>query len=307
MKDTCTGFVAGCDVGTSVLMVFAGFVTALIFSRVLRKLPRRVVRQLSGWLNTIVSVVALFVAFAAYDDAKKSGEQQQAILEASRSALSALVDRVDKQRVLLDESLKSAHELLGTVREQQTVLESARDVTTNVLAVANEQLEFIKSTSRLSKEHLAILKEQYAEEQRLMARKPVVQVRINCQGGTTDTGGTQLIFVKSGVTQCNILVRNAGDAPLNDPIVFLFAGPETVTFAGPCQRSIEQPQNFCQMAGNLSTQHIPEYSFTRLDQAYPSTFIIPKDVNDFFIKVTVTGSNSSRFEANYGFHVVGRN
>ena len=66
-----------------------------------------------------VSLVALFVALAAFDAAREAGNEQRAALDASRKAIESAVGTAQKQQQLLDENLKIASTHLELVRQQQ--------------------------------------------------------------------------------------------------------------------------------------------------------------------------------------------
>jgi len=111
---------------------------------------------LSDILNFVALLVALFslyIAMRSYDDATKSGEQQQKVLESSRQALEKVVGTAQKQQNLLEQNLEASRTQLAVVKEQwQTQLELLKRKPKLKVVLDNISLEGLKKAVLMPKE-----------------------------------------------------------------------------------------------------------------------------------------------------------
>lgn len=91
----------------------------------------------------VIAVISLRVAVTTYDDAKRSGDEQTKVLQASRDALAGVAQSLDKQENTLEKSRQALDSSVKSAIAQQDLL---------FQGVAN------------SRQQLRLLKEQWARE-----------------------------------------------------------------------------------------------------------------------------------------------
>jgi len=204
-------------------------------------------------LAFIISIASLYIALASYQEAQKSGAEQQRSLEASRKALESVIETAQKQRTLLEENLKTASTHLALVQQQRKEemrrLAKKPGVEIGLGSISSKQLKALKH----------------------------INVAVD----------------ENNVATFNFLVTNIGDAPVIQPDVLIIAEPRNVLLDQRGNRvSKRDNHNVVQFSGPTSLDLLP-FEISKTPYAYTIDAVVPPTVKEFSLDFSIYGLNQA--------------
>ena len=157
----------------------------------------------------IISIVSLYIALAAFNYARAAGADQQQSLDASRSALDAVVSTAGKQQQLLDENLKIAFAHFEVVKQQR-----------------DEELRRLQRKPRLEITVGNLTKEE-------ISKLEAIRVAPN----------------ERSIIPIDFIVTNQGDVALLHPLILITADPSMVVVSQRGQSASADNPNWLQLGG----------------------------------------------------------
>jgi len=168
------------------------------------------VNDVVGIVNTIFTVVSIFIAVAAYQFAVKSGTEQGDVLRSQKDAL----DESRKSLAVMVESSKSSNDALS-----------------QMLSVADR-------TRLALEEQLSIVQRQQAEAAAELAKRPELLVDLEPTNWLVKRAdGTFMLDLQGNqAASLTLAIVNTGNATLTRPTFILRGNPSSVLFS-PAQSS----------------------------------------------------------------------
>lgn len=105
-----------------------------------------IVATIVNLVMLVVAVVSIHIALKSYQAAQESGTQQQRTLEASKIALSSVVETLKNQQKTLNDSRLTLQHSVDIIAAQKTLLEQSVKTSRNQLAVLDANVKILKST-----------------------------------------------------------------------------------------------------------------------------------------------------------------
>lgn len=223
-------------------------------------------------ITVVISVVSLFIAVNAYQDAKKSGDEQQKILDASRIALESVVSVVKDEQQILQKTQKTLEENLKT------------------------QTEYLADVQKAQAEHLALVQKTREEEQLRLAMKPIVEIGLDqwdppqLKEILEKHGRIQAIANSENKIHINFRVGNEGEVQVIQPVVVVDSDPKSVQLSGPGTSTTGKHPHSVQFIGP-SVLDIPPRKVSGKYHRFGIEATVPPEVNEIVLNFSIHGLN----------------
>lgn len=212
-------------------------------------------------VTLVVSIVSLFIAVNAYRDTKKSGDEQQKILDASRSALESVVTVIKEEQLILQNTQKTLEENL----KAQT-------------------------------KHLALVQKAREEEILRLAMKPKVEIGLGelnplqLKEELKKNGRLKISADQDNKLHLDFLIVNEGEVQVSHPVIIIDSKPTSVLLSNRGASPNGEPPHVVQFSGP-SVIDIPPTKVSGKRHSFRIDATVPPQVNEIVLNFSIHGSN----------------